>query len=120
MATATKIVSIGLRSVDHSLRLLLPIGTWRCAEVIPFFAFPPAVRRVQIHQLLSDETFKRYRWNFMRLHYQFVMGNEVRAPYDYFMLVCGPAPFWDTISAPNGGPTLNTRGSRPPPRSMTV
>jgi hypothetical protein len=30
------------------------------------------------------------------------MGNEVRAPYDYFMLVCGPAPFWDTISAPNG------------------
>ena len=65
-------------------------------------ASPPAVRRVQIHQLLSDETFKRYRWNFMRLHYQFVMGNEVRAPYDYFMLICGPAPFWDTISAPNG------------------
>ena len=60
------------------------------------------MRRVQIHQLLSDETFKRYRWNFMRLHYQFVMGNEVRAPYDYFMLICGPATFWDTISAPNG------------------
>jgi len=38
----------------------------------------------------------------MRLHYQFVMANELRTPYDYFMLMCGPAPFARTIMAPNG------------------
>jgi hypothetical protein len=29
----------------------------------------------------------------MRLHYQFVMGNEKRSVYDFFMFVCGPADF---------------------------
>jgi hypothetical protein len=38
----------------------------------------------------------------MRLHYQFVMANERRTVYDYFMLICGPAPFRRTIAEPNG------------------
>ena len=38
----------------------------------------------------------------MRLHYQFVMANEQRAAYDYFMLMCGPAPFRQTVTQPNG------------------
>jgi hypothetical protein len=38
----------------------------------------------------------------MRLHYQFVMANERRTGYDYFMLMCGPAPFARTIIMPNG------------------
>jgi len=65
-------------------------------------ASPPVVRRVQIHEMLSDETFRRHRYNFMRLHYQFVMANERRATYDYFMLMCGPAPFWQTVREANG------------------
>ncbi len=62
----------------------------------------PVVRRVQIHEMLSEETFRRHRYNFMRLHYQFVMANERRAAYDYFMLLCGPAPFWQTVHEANG------------------
>ena len=62
----------------------------------------PVVRRVQIHEMLSDQTFRRHRYNFMRLHYQFVMANERRAAYDYFMLLCGPAPFWQTVREANG------------------
>jgi len=65
-------------------------------------ASPPVVRRVQIHEMLSEATFRRHRYNFMRLHYQFVMANERRATYDYFMLICGSAPFWQTIQQPNG------------------
>jgi hypothetical protein len=38
----------------------------------------------------------------MRLHYQFVMANERRTVYDYFMLMCGPAPFRRTIVEPKG------------------
>ena len=26
------------------------------------------------------------------MHYQFIMANDMRAPYDYMMLVCGPVP----------------------------
>ena len=32
------------------------------------------------------------RANFFRMHYQFIMANDRRAPYDYFMLACGPVP----------------------------
>jgi hypothetical protein len=65
-------------------------------------ASQPVIRRVQIHEMLSEEAFRRYRYNFMRLHYQFVMANERRALYDYFMLICGPAPFWVTVNQANG------------------
>jgi hypothetical protein len=62
----------------------------------------PVIHRVQIHQMLSAPTLRRLRFNYMRLHYQFVMANERRAAYDYFMLMCGPAPFRRTITQPNG------------------
>ena len=62
----------------------------------------PVIRRVQIHQMLSKQTFRRFRFNYMRLHYQFVMANEVRTVYDHFMLMCGPAPFRQVIREPNG------------------
>jgi hypothetical protein len=65
-------------------------------------ASPPVIRRVQIHEMLSEAAFRRYRWDFMRLHYQFVMANERRALYDYFVLICGPAPFRQTVNQPNG------------------
>ncbi len=65
-------------------------------------ASPPVIRRVQIHEMLSEAAFRRYRWDFMRLHYQFVMANERRALYDYFMLICGPAPFRQTVNQANG------------------
>jgi hypothetical protein len=62
----------------------------------------PIIRRVQIHQMLSALTLRRLRFSYMRLHYQFVMANERRAAYDYFMLMCGPAPFRQTVTQPNG------------------
>jgi hypothetical protein len=62
----------------------------------------PIIRRVQIHEMVKPETLARIRFNFMRLHYQFVMANERRTAYDYFMLMCGPAPFRRTVEQPNG------------------
>jgi pimeloyl-ACP methyl ester carboxylesterase len=53
----------------------------------------PVIRRVQIHDMLHAATFARYRRRFLRLHYQSVMANEKQAPYDYFLMVCGPVPF---------------------------
>ena len=62
----------------------------------------PLVRFAKFHNMLSEATMRRLRFSFMRLHYQFVMANERRADYDYFMLICGPVPFDRTIRQPNG------------------
>jgi len=62
----------------------------------------PQIRRVHLHEMLTPATFQRYRWHFMRLHYQFVMANERRTMYDYFMLVCGPMPFSTMLGAARG------------------
>jgi hypothetical protein len=43
--------------------------------------------------MLSVEFYgTRLRYNFFRRHYQLIMANDRRAPYDYFMLICGPIP----------------------------
>jgi predicted esterase len=62
----------------------------------------PNIRRVQIHSMMDPASFKRHRFNFMRMHYQFLMGNDQRSPYDYCMIICGPLEF-DNITAPSGG-----------------
>lgn len=62
----------------------------------------PNIRRVQIHSMMDPESFRRHRHDYMRMHYQFLMGNGQRAPYDYCMIICGPLDF-DDITAPPGG-----------------
>ena len=42
--------------------------------------------------MLQPEFFNKLRWNLFRMHYQFIMANDMRAPYEYMMLVCGPVP----------------------------
>jgi len=62
----------------------------------------PVIRHVQIDQMLTPETYARHRRRYMRLHYQPVMANEKRAPYDYFMMACGPALFRSWTVSPTG------------------
>ena len=62
----------------------------------------PVCRRVRLHQMLKLRTYLRYRLRFMRLHYQFVMANERRTTYDYFMMVCGPIPFARSVLTSKG------------------
>ena len=79
----------------------------------------PNIRRVQIHSMMDPASFRRYRFNFMRLHYQFLMGNAQRAPYDYCMITCGSPG----VRSHNGGlsgavladfrPTVRSRSSNP-------
>jgi hypothetical protein len=79
------------------------------ADAISFYRFDPAARRridkafrttgkpliriVQLNDMLKEETFRRFRHRIMRLHYQFVSANDRPAPYDYFMMICGPLLF---------------------------
>jgi hypothetical protein len=106
---ATRIVAdeMSIRWVEYQAR----------DDVISFYRFDPVtlkrvgreefdgrpnIRRVQIHSMMDPASFKRYRFNFMRLHYQFLMGNAQRTVYDYCLITCGPLEF-DNITAPSGG-----------------
>ena len=62
----------------------------------------PVIRRVQIHDMVTAETFARCRRNILRLHYRSVMANDRRAPYDYYLLACGPAAFPEWTASPGG------------------
>jgi len=64
----------------------------------------PMVRRVHVREMLAPGTYRRFRRRFVRLHYQFVMGNDVRARYDFFMFACGPLAFSE-LAATAAGPT---------------
>jgi len=64
----------------------------------------PLMRRVWIQHMLTPRSYWRIRLKFkiMRMHHQFVMANERRSTYDYFMMVCGPIPFNRCILSPTG------------------
>ncbi|MBV9532847.1 MAG: hypothetical protein JO283_17745 [Bradyrhizobium sp.] len=50
----------------------------------------PVVKLVEFSRMLERRIYRRIRLRFYRLHCQFISGNDKRALYDYFMLVCGP------------------------------
>jgi hypothetical protein len=62
----------------------------------------PQIRQVSLKHMVTKETYERIKWRFMRVHYQFVFANEVRAPYDFLMLTCGPDSLADVTTLPHG------------------
>jgi pimeloyl-ACP methyl ester carboxylesterase len=55
----------------------------------------PLYWNVRFRDGISSQFYSRLRWNFFRMHFQFIMANDQRAPYDYFMIACGPLPLLD-------------------------
>lgn len=58
----------------------------------------PRVWQVPFRSMIAPDVFKRVRFNYWRMHYQYIMSNDRRAPYDYYMFLCGPAPFADWVA----------------------
>ena len=52
----------------------------------------PLVWQVRFRDMVSAEFYRRLRWRFFRLHFQFIMAGDLRARYDYLMLIGGPLP----------------------------
>lgn len=53
----------------------------------------PIGQRIRLSRMLSAETWGRFRGNLLRVHRQYVMGNEQRYRYDFHMICCGPFSF---------------------------
>ena len=52
----------------------------------------PIVKVARIRNMVTNPHYRRMRWNPLRLHLQFILGNERRYFYDFFMICCGPMP----------------------------
>jgi pimeloyl-ACP methyl ester carboxylesterase len=85
-------------------------------DVMNFFDFDPltshgidvgAARRnptivpIRFRDMISPENYSRFRWRFFRVHFQFVMANEVPNAYEFFMIVCGPVPLRERMARPD-------------------
>jgi hypothetical protein len=55
----------------------------------------PILWRIAFRDLIAPENYNRFRSNFFRVHYQYIMGADRRGPYDYTLLVGGPAAIAD-------------------------
>ena len=73
----------------------------------------PIVRTTSLRRSLSPAYYRKIRSSWLRLHNQFVSGNDVRMPYDYFMLVCGPWPLARLTLAKAGARAGGAPGGSP-------
>src|SRR5262249_21799591 len=55
---------------------------------------------IRFRKIIRPEHYNRFRWQFFRVHFQFVMASEVPHAHDFFMIVCGPVPLRERISCP--------------------
>lgn len=62
----------------------------------------PVIKVVRISRMLDYAYYIRMKYDFFRVHNQFVSGNDQRANYDYFMFVCGPLAAERQITDPAG------------------
>ncbi len=86
------------------------------ADPISFYRFDPAtstktsdrydrqpvIRMTRLRNMLSKLAYRRIQTRFMRLHHQFVMANERRTNYDFYMMCCGPVPIRQNSMALDG------------------
>lgn len=57
------------------------VGTRRCN---------PLTWRVRFKDMLSPTDYRRLRWKFFRVHFQYIMAGDRPSPYDYILLIGGP------------------------------
>jgi hypothetical protein len=60
----------------------------------------PTIVPVRFREIIKPEHYKVFRWQFFRVHFQFVMANELPHAYDFFMIVCGPIPLSERMARP--------------------
>jgi hypothetical protein len=52
--------------------------------------YNPQLWRIRFREMIAPENYGRFRWSYLRVHYQYIMAGDRPAPYDYMLLVAGP------------------------------
>src|SRR5207248_415570 len=76
----------------------------------------PIIRSARFKETILPSTYRRMRWNFFRVHFHFLMPNEIPGEYDYPMIVCGPVSLADRIADPAAA-VRSAYGTEPGPAS---
>ena len=50
----------------------------------------PLTWRIPFKDMLSPEDYRRLRWKFFRVHFQYIMASDRPSAYDYILLIGGP------------------------------
>jgi hypothetical protein len=105
---AAKQVRESVRAVAHDPRLywaefqaISDIVNFYKSNPVTDLDLPPAdkpiVQIVRVKHMLKPETYSGLKRDFFRVHRQFVMGNEQRYFYDYYMILGGPVPLPERV-----------------------
>jgi hypothetical protein len=68
----------------------------------------PTIVPVRFREIIKPEHYNLFRWKFFRVHFQFVMANELPHAYDFFMIVCGPIPLSARMACPEAALAIAT------------
>jgi len=68
----------------------------------------PTIVPVRFREIIKPEHYNLFRWQFFRVHFQFVMANERPHAYDFFMIVCGPVPLSERMANPEAALVIAT------------
>ncbi|MBU6464729.1 MAG: hypothetical protein KGK01_14110 [Bradyrhizobium sp.] len=68
----------------------------------------PRIVSVRFRDIIEPAHYNRFRWQFFRVHFQFVMANERPHPYDFFMIACGPVPLRERMARPEAAVAIAT------------
>jgi hypothetical protein len=58
---------------------------------------PPVLQYVRFRSMLTAETYRRIKRNWLRVHRQFVLAGERRTNYSFHMMLAGPFQFAEII-----------------------
>jgi hypothetical protein len=47
---------------------------------------------IRVKRLVSVERYRRIKWNFLRVHRQYVLGSDRRSNFDFMLMTAGPLP----------------------------
>ncbi len=52
----------------------------------------PTIRSARFSDIIDEATYRKVRKRPFRMHFQYLMANERRGPYDFFAMMLGPLP----------------------------
>jgi hypothetical protein len=68
----------------------------------------PLVRSARFREIISPETYTKVRWRPFRMHFQFLLSNDLRGYYDFFAMTLGPQRLRERVLNP-AQPVLHPR-----------
>ena len=71
----------------------------------------PTIVAVRFRDIVRADHYETFRWQFFKVHFQFVMANERPHAYDFFMIVCGPIPLSARMAVPDAALAVATGDS---------